>query len=169
MARRRGVYGLLFHAADSAALTALRPFVRRLWMATGCPSMQAIGGDRYYSYVSRVPEMVIQGWFAVTALVLCMDDSAKEVMPLLVSVFATCATSMKAFYETASIFVPWSRIMFATAHGPPYRTDNAWLPVRLLAFMIFHAAGLLAITARICGIWACDSHDFKVLSLRCGH
>lgn len=107
--------------------------------------------------------MVIQGWFAVTALILgSKDNSAEKLFPLILSVMGTCVSSVVALCDTVSTFLPWSRKMLTD----PER-DHALLVPRLFACMCIHVIATLAILFRFIGFWVCKSHDWKLLAARC--
>lgn len=144
----------LFGLTDGAGLHILSSHMRHLWMATAPSEEAAYGGDRYSAYLSRVPEMVFQGWFSVTALGLVIDGPISEIAPLLVSVITTCGASIKSFYDVAIIIRPWSKyILSLPAKVFEDVPELPYMPSILATFMTIHLLGLLAIIVRLMAIY----------------
>lgn len=142
---------------------------------SGCRLVEAVrahGGDRYYSYLCRVPEMVFQGWFSVSALVFAIDSSSSDKFSmLLLSVASTCASSIISFYETAACFPSWRQNMLTPSYSPTpnHVVARSWMPTKLVVCMSFHFVGFLAICVRLVGVWACNTHDFLISRISCRH
>merc|ERR1719506_2621133 len=66
-----GRFARLYHLSDVAGLHVIRESLKQVWQDAGGADAT---GDRYHSYLSRVPELIFQGWFSVTALMLIGDD-----------------------------------------------------------------------------------------------
>jgi len=154
------IYAKIFHLSDSAGLYILSKRVHYLWMAVAPAEMAAYGGDRYHSYLSRVPEMVFHGWFAVTSLTYTIDGSSDAVFAVLFSILTTLAASIKSFYEIVSIFLPWARYVSSRPWG-------AWHPKKLFACLVFHLLGIVTLCIRLLGVRFCDSHDFQLSTMNC--